>query len=53
MASPFAYAGGFLLATTLLLASGVAAGRVLGARFLRVAGVCVAAAGAALVTGLA
>ena len=53
MASPFAYAGGFLLATALMLASGVVAGRALGAKFLRVAGVCVAVAGAAFVTGLA
>ena len=47
MGSPFAYAVGFLLATALLTATGCTAGRMLNARLLRVAGLCVAAAGAA------
>jgi urease accessory protein len=47
MGSPFAYAVGFLLATAALIATGYAVGRTLNARLLRLAGLCVAAAGAA------
>lgn len=51
MASPWVYAAGFLLATGLLHATGIAAARILDAGRLRIAGACVALAGAALVVG--
>ncbi|HEX7272878.1 MAG TPA: HupE/UreJ family protein [Casimicrobiaceae bacterium] len=52
MASPLAYAGGFVVATGLLHLTGVALASAFHARSLRVAGACVAAAGALIVAGL-
>jgi urease accessory protein len=52
MASPLAYAGGFVVATGLLHLTGVALARAFHARSLRVAGACVAAAGAMIMAGL-
>jgi len=52
MASPLAYAMGFLVATGLLHLMGVVAGRALNMRRLQVAGACITIAGAALVAGL-
>jgi len=52
IASPLAYAGGFLVATGVLHFTGVAAARAFTPRPLRLAGVCVAAAGVAIVAGL-
>jgi urease accessory protein len=48
MASPLAYALGFLLATAALIAAGYGAGTIVAVRPVRFAGLCVAAAGAAL-----
>jgi urease accessory protein len=52
MVSPLAYAAGFLVATGLLHCSGIAASYVFNARQLRLAGVCVAVAGAALLVAI-
>jgi urease accessory protein len=49
MVSPWVYVAGFLLATGLLHASGIAAARVLDVERLRIAGACVALAGTALI----
>jgi len=51
MVSPWIYAAGFVVATGLLHASGIAAARVLDAQRLRIAGACVAVAGAAFLLG--
>ena len=51
MVSPWIYAAGFLVATAVLHASGIAAARVLDAKRLRIAGACVAVAGAAFLLG--
>jgi urease accessory protein len=51
MVSPWIYAGGFLAATGLLHVSGIAAARALDANRLRIAGACVALAGAAFLVG--
>lgn len=52
MVSPVAYAAGFLLATCLLLTTGIVAGRALDLPRLKMAGACITIAGAALVAGL-
>lgn len=52
MASPLAYAVGFLVATGLLHITGVVAGRALNMCRLQAAGACITIAGAALVAGL-
>ena len=52
MASPVAYAAGFLVATGMLHCSGIAAAAAFNACQLRLAGLCVAIAGALLVGGL-
>ena len=52
MASPLAYAGGFVAATALLHLTGVALGRVFSERGLRFAGACVAALGVFIAAGL-
>jgi urease accessory protein len=52
MASSIGYALGFLVATSVLHMTGVAAARFLDARRLQIAGACVAVAGAALIAGL-
>ncbi len=51
MASPWIYATGFLTATGLLHVTGIAFARVLDGNRLRIAGACIALAGAALVAG--
>jgi urease accessory protein len=52
MVEPIAYVLGFLAATTMLLATGVVAGRLIGARPTRAVGACVAVAGAALLAAV-
>jgi urease accessory protein len=52
MVSPMGYALGFLVATSLLHITGVAAARLLDVRRLQIAGVCVAVAGSVLIAGL-
>ena len=51
MISPALYAAGFLVATALLHLAGVALGRGIAANRLRIAGACVALAGAWMVVG--
>ena len=51
MVAPAAYAAGFLAATVVLIASGYAVGRLLGNRLVRIAGLCVAVTGAAMLVG--
>ena len=52
MVSPLGYAAGFLVATGLLHCSGLAASCVFSVRQLRLAGFCVAVAGAALLAAI-
>lgn len=51
MVSPWIYAAGFLMATGLLHVSGIVTARLIDAKRLRIAGACVALAGAALMIG--